>query len=181
VIDIACRVQALLEQFYGLDRVANVADYISPGEREQLLVRDAPDGAVELRLELPSRDVFQIIEGVSHFVYVTSRASRDRTTTALEMEIHAEVDKWVVLAGSIESLDVDKSADLRSRLYERVAYLHVESTELGERYRIANRAALRFTRRLEREHISRRRFDEVRRDLHEMFHAGQEAKLRLAA
>ena len=52
--------------------------------------------------------------------------------------------------------------------------------ERGERYRVANRTALRFLRRLERTHVAHRRFGELRRELHEFFRSGQEEKLRLA-
>jgi len=181
----AAEIQTAIERFYEIDRVVNVTDYVRAardGEREQLLVREASDGAVEMMLELPRMrgdldSMCQIIEGVSHFVYVAERASRDRASTALEMEIQAEVDKWVVLAGDVETLDVAKSAKLRERLYERVAYLHVESSELGERYRIANRAALRFLRRMERTCVAERRFGELRRELHAFFRSGQEEKL----
>ena len=182
--EIACKVQSSIEKFYGIDRVADVGDYVKHGPgREQLLVRHASDGAVEMLLELPKTSgdldgVCQIIEGVSHFVYVTTRAAEDRAATALELEIQAEVDKWVVLAGDIESLDVDRSASLRERLFERVAFLHVEQSELGERYRLANQTALRFLRRLERTHVAHRRFGALRRELHAFFRSGQEDKLR---
>jgi hypothetical protein len=185
--EIACRVQSSIEQFYGIARVADVADYVKHGEgREQLLVRRAGDGAVEMTLELPKTSgdldgVLQIIEGVSHFVYVSTRASQDHTATALELEIQAEVDKYVVLAGlagGVESLDVERSALLRERLYERVGYLHAAQSELGERYRLANQTALRFLRRLERTHVAHRRFGALRRELHAFFRSGQEDKLR---
>ena len=176
---IACRVQDSIERFYELERVADVADYIVPADREQLLVRHGDDG-VELRLELPNDDMVQIIEGVSHFVYVATRASQDRAATALEMEMQAEVDKWLLLAGEFESIDVERSAALRNRLFENVEYEHDETSELGERYRVANRTALRFLRRLERTHVAHRRFAELRRELHEFFRSGQEEKLRLA-
>jgi hypothetical protein len=182
--EIACRVQSSIERFYGIDRVADVADFVKHGSgREKLLVRNASDGAVEITLELPRIDggldgVCQIIEGVSHFVYVATRASQDRTTTALELEIQAEVDKYVVLAGDIETLDVDRSELLRNRLYERVTY---SNTQLEERYRIANETALRFIRRLEKTHVAERRFGELRRELHAFFSSGQEDKLRRAA
>jgi hypothetical protein len=186
--EIACRVQTSLERFYGIDRIASVGDFVrrATGERETLFVRQASDGAVEMALELPTMTsdldgVCQIIEGVSHFVYVATRASQDRTTTALELELQAEIDKYVVLSGDIESLDVERSSALRERLYERVAFLHAKESELGERYRVANRAASRFVRRLEMTHVAERRFTSLRRDLHEMFHAGQEHKLRLCA
>ena len=182
--EIARRVQSAIERFYGIDRVADVADFVKHGHgREQLLVRSASDGAVEMTLELPRIDggfdgVCQIIEGVSHFVYVATRASQDRTTTALELEIQAEVDKYVVLAGDLETLDVDRSELLRNRLYERVTY---SNATLEERYRIANETALRFIRRLEKTHVAERRFGELRRELHAFFSCGQEDKLRRAA
>ena len=180
----AQRVQSRIERFYGIARVADVADFIERGDgREQLLVREAHDGAVELRLELPriAEDldgICQIIEGVSHFVYVATRASQDRTTTALELEIQAEVDKFVVLAGDIERLDVGRSEMLRQRLYERVTF---SNPKLEERYRIANDTALRFIRRLEKTHVAERRYSALRNELNAFFASGQEDKLRRAA
>jgi hypothetical protein len=96
------------------------------------------------------------------------------------MELQAEVDKWVVLAASLRgSLDVDRSADLRARLYERVSFEHDEASEEGQRYRLANDAAHRFVRRMERDYVGRARFGEMRVELRRFFHEGQEEKLRL--
>jgi len=182
--EMARRFQATIEDFYGIERVADVADFIERGTgREQLLVRSSDDGAVELRLELPRIEdgldgICQIIEGVSHFVYVATRAAQDRKATALELEMQAEVDKYVVLAGDLETLDVDRSALLRSRLYERVTF---NNASLEERYRIANDAALRFTRRLEKTHVAERRYSALKNELHAFFASGQEDKLRRAA
>ena len=181
---LASRVQTSIERFYDLERVADVAPFVTRASgREKLLVREADDGAVEMTLELPAHrgdldGYCQIIEGVSHFVYVATRAAQDRATTALELEMQAEVDKWVVLAGELESLDVARSAALRARLFENVSYVDGEHTE---RYRVANRTALRFLRRLERTHVAERRFDALRRELHAFFRSGQEDKLRRAA
>ena len=188
---LAARVQDALERVYRLDRIADVEDYLSEegADREALLVRQAEDGAIELRLCLPviqpdaSLDaICQVIEGVSHFVYVAERARLHRETTQLELELQAEVDKWVVLAESIGAYDAPRSAALRERLYERVAFEHDEQTEIGQRYRTANDAAHRFVRRLEREYLSREpreRVVELRHELRRFFHVGQEEKLRL--
>ncbi|HEX3345851.1 MAG TPA: hypothetical protein VHS09_14805 [Polyangiaceae bacterium] len=187
---VAGRVQEGLERLYLLDRVADVGDYLkeaAAGEREALLVREADDGTIEMTLRLPALEdeasldaLCQIIEGVSHFVYVVERARMEREATQLEMELQAEVDKWVVLAASLRGgLDVDRSADLRKRLYERVSFEHDEASELGQRYRIANDAAHRFVRRMEREYVGRARFGEMRAELRRFFSVGQEEKLRL--
>ena len=170
---LAARVQAGLERIYQLDRVADVGDFVQgagEGEREALLVRQADDGTVEVSLCLPPLEgdrsldaLCQIIEGVSHFVYVVDRAHVDREATQLELELQAEVDKWVVFAASMRAFDRAGSAALRARLYERVAFAHDARSEAGERYRIANDVAHRFVRRLER---AIRRARALRRDAH---------------
>jgi hypothetical protein len=194
---LALRVQAALERLYQLERVASVEDFVESGgtgEREVLLLREDPGGDLQLRLTLPalpaSSDVLpfdticQIIEGVSHFVYLVERARSGRATTQLELEVQAEVDKWVVLAASMRSFDARGSAELRARLYEGFTLVHGDGEshddhELAERYRVANDAAHGFVRRLEREYVGRARFGELHAELWRFFHVGQEGKLRL--
>lgn len=186
---LAGRVQTALERLYRLDRVADVGDFVhggDAGEREALFLREAADGAVEVSVRLPQLEgeadldaLCQIIEGVSHFVYVVERARVGREATQLELELQAEVDKWVVLAASIHGFDAGRSASLRARLYERIAYQDEAETEEGERYRIANDAAHRFVRRLERDFVVPARFRDLHAELWRFFHVGQEEKLRL--
>jgi hypothetical protein len=186
---LAARVQAGLERMYQLERLADVGDFVRGArnvERESLFVREEADGTLEVSLALPRLDgeadldaLCQIIEGVSHFVYVVERARARREATQLELELQAEVDKWVVLAASIQGFDVVRSAALRARLYERVAFAHDVRTEIGERYRLANEVAHRFVRRLEREFVGRARYVEMRALLRRFFRVGQEEKLRL--
>jgi hypothetical protein len=188
---IAARVQAGLERLYHLDRVADVQDHIlgvSADQREALLLREDPDGALEVGVWLPALvgdagldALCQLIEGVSHFVYVVERARVQREATQLELELQAEVDKWVVLGASIRTFDAETSASLREKLYDRVAYADEAETELGRRYRLANDVAHRFVRRLERNYIERGRIDDLRAELLAFFQVGQEGKLRLAA
>jgi len=188
---LAVRVQEALERVYHLDRVADVGDFLheaGPGEREALLLRHGDDGALEMTLRLPQlagadRQLdgwCQIIEGVSHFVYVVERARTLRETTQLELELQAEVDKWLVLAASIRPFDVARSAALRARLYEGVSFAHDGESEAGERYRVANDAAHSFVRRLERRYVGPGRYGDMRTELRRFFHVGQEEKLRLS-
>lgn len=187
-IALASRVQSGLERLYRLDRSADVDDFVTPaerGEREALFVREAEDGVLEMRLRLPLLaggldPVCQIIEGVSHFVYLADRAARKREATQLELELQAEVDKYVVLAASVEGFDEVASRQLRARLYDQVTFAHDADTELGERYRIANDYARRFTARLERDYVSRARYAELHAELRRFFHFGQGEKLRAA-
>jgi hypothetical protein len=187
-IALAARVQSGLERLYRLDRAADVDAFVRAaehGEREALFLREASDGVLEMQVRLPSLEggldpVCQIIEGVSHFVYLADRASRGREATQLELELQAEVDKYVVLAASIDGFDEDASRELRERLYDAVTFMHAPESEEGERYRLANDHARRFTARLERDYVKRARFSELHRELRRFFHAGQSDKLRAA-
>lgn len=193
---LGARVQKGLERLYGLDEGPAVEGYMEAaedGERETLLVREADDGVFEVALKVqslgerqfdledaPQLDrLCQLIEGVSHFVYFSHRAQGDRETTALEMEVQAEVDKYVILATSLGALDVRRSARLRQRLYDAVRYAHEAHTELGERYRVANRAAHRFVHHLERSYVAGGHFREMRTELRRFFHFGQSDKMHL--
>ncbi|MFO0670255.1 MAG: hypothetical protein U0235_11600 [Polyangiaceae bacterium] len=186
--EVARRVQRALSRLYALEGDDDVRDFIEPagaGERETLLVRQSEEGGLEIALRLaPLTDALdgfcQLIEGVSHFVYVAHRAEVERETTQLELEIQAEVDKYVVLAAAIERLDENKSGELRRRLYDDVAFVHGAESERGDRYRVANAVAKRFTRRIEREFVAKNRFGEMQGALRAFFRMGQADKLRAA-
>jgi hypothetical protein len=187
---LAADMQEALERVYRLDRVVDVGDFvrgIDAGERESVLVRESDDGALEMSVQLPRLQddatldgLCQIIEGVSHFVYLVERARSQRTATQLELEMQAEVDKWLLLAAATSTFDVDRSAVLRERLYERVTFAQDVASETGERYRVANDVAHAFVRRLERRYVQGQQFADMRRELRRFFHQGQEEKLRLA-
>ena len=90
-------------------------------------------------------DLWQVLEGISHFNYVTWKASRDRNVSLLELELQAEIDKFV----STMRLAV---AQGRQELLERLhGWLFAElrfHDELDEeqlaRYKAANDYAARF-------------------------------------
>ena len=192
-IALAGRIQRGLQALYRLDRTADVDAFVTradEGQREALLVRESEDG-LELQLRIPrlgdaSVDVdgasldplCQIIEGVSHFVYLADRASLEREATQLELELQAEVDKYVILASALRDFDVRTSRRLRERLYDDVSFVHDANTVEGERYRMANVCARRFTGRLERDYVTRARFRDLQGELRRFFHMGQNEKLR---
>jgi hypothetical protein len=113
---------------------------------------------------------------VSHFVYVANRARQELPSTQLELELQAEVDKFVLLV--LEQLPYDRgeALEVHEQLYERVRFLHAAGTEQGDRYRVANGLAARFVRRLlgsggSAAHAALRRF----------YRAGQAEKIWLVA
>lgn len=183
-------IQNRLEKFYGLERTPDVRDFVhavGDDQRETLLVRESGD-AVELALLLPRRaltahapidadTMLQVIEGVSHFVYLAERVRTRLPTTRLELELQAEVDKFVLLALDRGMLPAEDHAVLREALYEHVRYLHDASSEDGARYRLASQLASRYVQRFVRPAPHRALLAELRR----FYRAGQTEKMRLAS
>ncbi len=177
------RLQRQIEQFYALERTPDVVDFVRIGDadsRETLLVRESDD-EVEIALCLPpdvaSDDGFlQLVEGVSHFVYLAERARTNLPATRLELEMQAEVDKFVVLATTRGELTRREVHHLHDKLYARVRFLHAADTEDGERYRLANDLAARFVLRL----FDRDEIDLPRHALRRFYRSGQTDKIHLA-
>ena len=193
-IALAERMKQGLTRLYRLDELPHVGDFVTEAgesEREALFVREAEDDLeIELRMpKLSAREVdleggnldplCQIIEGVSHFVYLAARVSRKRETTQLELEIQAEVDKYVCA----RLHHPERRAELRRRLFHD-ADLRVDLDEdERDRYREAGALAEAWCAHLDRLPHDRARIDEQRRffrapgasRLHEM------RRLRLAA
>jgi hypothetical protein len=96
-------------------------------------------------------DYWTALEGVSHFVYLVWNASHDRPVTLLELELQAEIDKYV---GSLWLLRAQNPgrfpAELHPLLFDCT---RVDGVLAGDRvavYRRANSYAARYCRRLAR-------------------------------
>jgi hypothetical protein len=180
-------VQRSLERFYQLEEGPDVTDFVRTTDepsRETLLLRQAAD-ALELALVLPSDDdregnsndaYVQMIEGVSHFVYVAERARIDLPATELELELQAEVDKFVLLAFDDEELVMARVRDVHRSLYENVEFLHGPDSEPGRRYRLANELAARVAVRI----AARPGHSHPQNFLRRFYRSGQTDKIRLA-
>ena len=177
-------IQRRLERYYGLERTPDVSRFAqaaSEGERETLLVRES-EAAVELALVVPTEapsvganDTFlQLLEGVSHFVYVVERVRTGLPTTQLELELQAEVDKFVLL-GLEPGVDAQRARRLHTHLFEGGRFIDPAGTEAGERYRLANDLAARLSSRL----LGRDQSD-TRALLRRFYRAGQTDKISLA-
>ncbi|MDI1431222.1 hypothetical protein [Polyangium sorediatum] len=192
------RIQAALEGTYGIPEAPSVEDFIQPIDaseeegREVLFVREDEDG-VSMALHLPRAALepksppfdllCQVVEGVSHFLCLAERARRELPVTQLELELQAEVDKYVLFVHgplAARRFDPSRAARIRARLFEAVAYLHPPGTERGDRYRLANDLAARFAGRLEESFARRGHFDRMRRALRSFYAAGQSDKISLA-
>lgn len=195
ILSLPARIQRQLMRCYGLEGLPSVDPFVAPcndNQRERLLVRTAED-AVEMTLQLPLSTISsvvgplrfdhlcQVIEGVSHFLLVAERARRELPTTQLELELQAEVDKFVVLSLADGQLRRPQQiAGLRRRLFEGVRFLHRPGTENGDRYRLAHRMANQFIDKLERDSRRWVRPHALQSALRQFYRMGQTAKLSMA-
>lgn len=116
---------------------------------EAILERLASDEPVAALRSGLLDDLCKVIEGLSHFNYVAWRASRDRSVTLLELELQAEVDKFVsTMQLALEEHDTELMNGLHGRLFETARFHdHLGRRQL-ERYHAANEYAARFCRAL---------------------------------
>ena len=117
----------------------------------ELLERlESSDPLGRLRAELLD-DLWKVVEGVSHFNCVVWKASQDRNVSLLELELQAEIDKFVstmllaVSQGRCDMLD-----RVHGWLFDDVSYHDELNAEQLDRYRAANEYASRFCHALRR-------------------------------
>jgi hypothetical protein len=128
------------------------------GEAEISLYLDA--GLLErLRREDPMvrlhdgnvADYWKALEGVSHFLYLAWNAGHDRPVSILELEMQAEVDKYVASYWLLRrQLPGRFPAELLRILFERTRIDPRLAEGREDLYREASRYAEKFCRRLER-------------------------------
>jgi hypothetical protein len=118
-------------------------------------------------------DFCQALEGVSHFLYLVWYATHERHVTLLEMELQAEIDKYVMLRG----VSADGSDGLLGRLFREAEWCAgLEPGEL-ERYREASRLAERYCRSLEQRFIRGGNRSELLRELRVFYRRSRDDKL----
>ncbi len=110
-------------------------------------------------------DFWSLVEGVSHFVYLTWNAARQRSVTPLEMELQGEVDKFTLTALTWQRQRGGSPRALHRLLFDATHVNDELAPDLRERYHDANRYAGRYCLDLQREYLERRRaglVDELR-------------------
>ena len=198
------RVQRGLETLYRVDTGLAVDDFMidehtrdgyAPGRkaREQLLVCEAggemslalfvdPGALANLATHDPSSrlgdhnlgDFLLAVEGVSHFIYAICCARAERRVTQLELELQAEVDKYVTC---LLTTEMSHSETLRRRLFGDAAYEPDLDAEERDRYRAANDNAQRYAAWLEATYVAPGRIPEMLAELRRFYRQGLAAKL----
>jgi hypothetical protein len=128
----------------GSDEVA-LSLYLDPALLERLAHADPL-----VRLHAGNvEDWWTALEGVSHFLYVAWNAGHDKPVSLLELEMQAEVDKYVASYWLLRrQFPGHFPAELRRLLFERT-HLDPRAAHRAHLYREASRYAERFCARLE--------------------------------
>ena len=130
-----------------------------------------------LRIRFAGDVWLQLVEGVSHFVYIAERARTGLPATRLELELQAEVDKFVLLTLRRRTRHTSRCRALLDHLYQKVRFLDPPGSEAHDRYRLANDLAARFVARL----LGRGGWSSVDRELRRFYRSGQAEKISLAS
>ena len=94
-------------------------------------------------------DLSTVIEGISHFNYLVWCAHQDRSVTLLELELQAEVDKFVTtMLMALDQNEYELARELHRWLFDEVSYQPLLDHEQRERYETANDYAARFCYRI---------------------------------
>ena len=161
---------------------------------EKLLIRESP-GDVKLSLYLDSdllarlaaasnaalgakqlEDFWAVLEGVSHFLYFAWNASHDRGVRGVELELQAEVDKYVVTTQLAASQPHAALRDIHALLFD---HTHVDAdlnAALRQRYHDASRSAGKYCLSL-LQRFGLPRHPELVRELRRFYRLDHSAKL----
>ena len=126
-------------------------------------------------------DFWTVLEGISHFQYLAWNARHARPVSVLELELQAEVDKFVVTLWLLRAQRPERyPRELRWLLFDAA---RVDPAHAGERwqlYRTANHYAARYCNRLERDLASGQRGlrSDAVRDLRRFYRRGSLGKRR---
>ena len=111
----------------------------------QMLGRLGQDNPMRSLKASRLNDLCTVLEGISHFNYLVWSAAHDRSVTLLELEMQAEVDKFISTWLMAQDQDGCEFADrLHGWLFDKVRFRPELSEVEHERYKTANDYAARF-------------------------------------
>ncbi len=155
------------------DGEAKVALYLA-----QELVRRLQENDPTARLdERNLADFWTACEGVSHFNYYAWRAAANRSVTLLEMELQAEVDKFVATAALLARQGERLPQRLHHWLFDMPTFDEQLTAGELERYRRANRYAGKYCRQLLARLGDGIESEELVRELRHFYRLPQPAKI----
>jgi len=158
---------------------------------ETLLVHESPEtDTLELALFIDEQALRAntverlclVTEGVSHLLLLLFRAQFGLSVSRLELELQAEVDKYVICllqaaqqrAGA---LDVDLSREIRDILFGKLRLADGVEGKEAERYILATRLGARYVETLEASYVETGRLAAMPGALRRFYRLSWDAKL----
>jgi hypothetical protein len=123
-------------------------------------------------------DFLTALEGVSHFVYLVWNAMLGKQVTLLELELQAEVDKFVVAAQLLSRQRGGVPPALHDRLFRHFRLVPGLDGEQRRRYLDASRYASDYCRMLARRFMARDSDRQMTPELRHFYRLTQRGKLR---
>jgi hypothetical protein len=119
----------------------------------------------------------QALEGISHFVCAAWHAQHDRPISPFELELQAEIDKYLLLRTLLAERGDPAGTEPYRVVFERIAFAPDLSPAELERYRHANYFAGRYCRALEQRWGADLDHPGLQRELKRFYRLSQSAKL----
>jgi hypothetical protein len=198
-----------IDRLYGLDLGVDIRDFVVDGDtcarlgadptRGSVLVKQDGGGAIEIGLYLGDDNLerltavdlsltmspssfevlFLAIEEVSHFAYLLFSAAHAKRVTELELELQAEVDKFVTAATLLASRNGGRVPEnLLDRLFSDFEPRPQLGAEERARYESASSLASRYCSYVVKAALVReRRFGPLLPELRSFYRLGQGGKI----
>lgn len=123
-------------------------------------------------------DFWLALEGVSHFVYLSWKAGRGRQLSLLEMELQAEVDKYIIAVGLFGEQRQGKiPRHLHHCLFELPTFAANLNDKELERYHHANRYAGKYCLHLQSNFLEADRRHDLLSELRRFYRLAQPEKI----
>lgn len=155
------------------DDRAEVSLFVEQAVMDRLEGNDPVDGLNAGNIA----DFWTAFEGVSHFTYFAFKAALDRSVSLLELELQAEVDKFIVTTLMCRERRQGASHALHQLLFDVPRLGDGLSGQEQERYRQANRYAGRYCRRLWPALKRSSWTEELKRELRRFYRLAREDKM----
>jgi hypothetical protein len=119
------------------------------------------------------------LEGVSHFQYVVWNAERKKSITLFELELQAEVDKYILVSMALANQRNGKlPKDLYGYLFDTVQYRQELTPILTHRYGEANHYAGKYCRSLKSEFPEQHQQQDFLTEVRRFYRLTQNEKVR---
>lgn len=124
------------------------------------------------------QDFWKALEGVSHFTYYAWNAQIEKSVTLLEMELQAEVDKFIATIVLLQEQGRNASPDLHHWLFDLARFDERLSDAELTRYQDANHYAAKYCLKIGPQLKAWRAGGELNRELCEFYRLTQPGKIR---